>query len=74
MEINIPEENKREERKAFLVFWCSIDVMNPIMRGIVARWQGLRTILNIPQIKAPPMEINKDPSIHCCMIVNSVPI
>jgi hypothetical protein len=46
----IPEANNKEIRNARFVDIRPCSSINPIISGILARWHGLRMMLNIPQV------------------------
>jgi hypothetical protein len=46
-----PKENIKETIKAFLSEEIPPEVINPIIKEILARWQGDRRILKIPHPK-----------------------
>ncbi len=49
----MPRAKASEMRKALRVVSCSCWLMKPTIKGMLARWQGLSRILNIPHKKAP---------------------
>ena len=49
----MPRANASEMRKALRVVSCSCWLMKPMISGMLAKWQGLSRMLNIPQMKAP---------------------
>ena len=53
----IPIEKFNDMKKAFLVEISFCSLINATTIGILARWQGLRRILNIPHKKLAPIAI-----------------
>jgi hypothetical protein len=49
--VKIPREKSVASQKAFLVDTLPCSPINAMIKGILAKWQGLNNILNIPQIK-----------------------
>ncbi|GAH92718.1 unnamed protein product, partial [marine sediment metagenome] len=51
MVVKMPREKDVASQKALLVDILPCSPINAIIKGMLAKWQGLNNILNIPQIK-----------------------
>jgi len=49
---NIPAANIKDNLKLVLILTDPWVLIKPIISGILERWQGLRRMLNRPQVKA----------------------
>jgi hypothetical protein len=58
METRIPVENSKETMNARFVEIFPCPLMNPIISGMLAIWQGLKTMLSMPQTKEAPIAIS----------------
>src|ERR1035437_4518578 len=61
--IRIPAENTSEIYNVVLMLTFPCELINPTIRGILDRWQGERSILNIPQPKAARIASQVEPVI-----------
>jgi hypothetical protein len=55
MLIMIPAEKHEEIKNALFVDIRPCSSMNPTIRGMLERWQGLKTRLRTPQMNDAPM-------------------
>jgi hypothetical protein len=49
--VKMPREKSVASQKALLVDTLPCSPINAMIKGILAKWQGLNKMLNIPQIK-----------------------
>jgi len=62
MVIKMPKANSVEIQKARRVDIRPWPLINPTISGMLARWQGLRMTLRMPQINDAGSAINQAPS------------
>jgi hypothetical protein len=67
--ISIPMENISEVKNARFVDICPCSLINPTIKGMLARWHGLRIILNMPQTKEARIAIM---GVDCMALVSVV--
>ncbi len=70
MVMSIPAENSVAVPHARPVLILPCPLMNPTMRGMLARWHGLRTMLSTPQKAAALNAITGAPSTAWLRLVN----
>jgi hypothetical protein len=58
MVIKIPDEKRKDSQNARFVDILPCSSINPTIRGMLAKWQGLKRMLKTPQIKEPINAIN----------------
>ena len=72
--IKIPTAKRLDMIKARVVEMRPCPSINPTIKGILARWHGLSSMLKIPHVKAAVRAIAGVPSTACVSVVKSFSI
>jgi len=69
--ISIPTANEVETTKARITDIFPCPLINPTISGKLARWQGLKIMLSIPQTKEALNAIRGELSTACESVINN---